>query len=61
MLETPFIAGSSFSISEALIQVCMHSHGHRAQCATGLGLLGGAPPAMDFILWLKEHPTPDWR
>jgi uncharacterized damage-inducible protein DinB len=38
----------------------MHSHGHRAQCATRLRLLGGTPPAMDFILWLKDRPVPDW-
>jgi uncharacterized damage-inducible protein DinB len=59
-LETPFIPGKSFSIAEALMQVCMHSHGHRAQCATRLRLLGGIPPAMDFILWLKERPAADW-
>lgn len=60
MLETPFIPGYSYSVAEALMQVCMHSHGHRAQCATRLRLLGGTPPNMDFILWLKERPAPDW-
>jgi len=59
-LETAFIPGSSFSVAEAIMQVCMHSHGHRAQCATRLRLLGGTPPPMDFILWLKERPAQDW-
>jgi len=59
-LETPFIPGCSFSVAEGMMQVCMHSQGHRSQCATRLRLLGGTPPAMDFILWLKERPKPDW-
>ena len=60
-LETPFIPGHSYTVAQALMQVCLHSHGHRAQCATRLRLLGGAPPSMDFILWLKERPAPDWE
>lgn len=59
-LETPFIPGSTFSVPEAMMQVCLHSHGHRAQCATRLRLLGGTPPATDFVLWLKERPRPHW-
>ncbi|HEY6969981.1 MAG TPA: DinB family protein [Candidatus Angelobacter sp.] len=60
-LETPFLPGSSFSIAEGIMQICLHSHGHRAQCATRLRLLGGTPPATDFILWLKEkRPAPEW-
>lgn len=61
ILETPFIPGHSFSVAQALMQVCMHSNGHRAQCATRLRLLGGTPPGMDFILWLKERPSADWE
>jgi len=59
-LETPWIPGQSFSLAQAFMQVCMHSHGHRAQCATRLRLLSGTPPNMDFILWLKERPAADW-
>ena len=59
-IETPFLPGQTFSIEQALLQVCMHSHGHRAQCATRLRQLGGIPPSMDFILWLKDKPAPDW-
>lgn len=59
-LQTSYIQGASFSVAEAMMQVCMHSHGHRAQCATRLRFLGGTPPAMDFIAWLKDRPAPDW-
>ncbi|HEY2109790.1 MAG TPA: DinB family protein [Candidatus Acidoferrales bacterium] len=59
-IETPFIPGQTFSIEQALMQVCLHSHGHRAQCATKLRQLGGIPPPMDFVLWLKDRPAPDW-
>ena len=61
LLETPFLPGGSYTVAQALMQVCLHSHGHRAQCATRLRLLGGTPPSMDFILWLKERPAPDWE
>jgi uncharacterized damage-inducible protein DinB len=61
ILESPFIPGHSCSVAQALMQVCLHSQGHRAQCATRLRLLGGAPPTLDFILWLKERPAPDWE
>ena len=61
LLETPFIPGQSYTVAQALMQVCLHSHGHRTQCATRLRLLGGTPPSMDFILWLKERPSPDWE
>lgn len=59
-VQTHYIPGSSFSVAEAVMQVCMHSHGHRAQCATKLRSLGGIPPAMDFVVWLKDRPAPDW-
>ena len=60
-LETPFLPGNTFSVAEALMQVCLHSHGHRAQCAKRLRVLGSVPPTLDFILWLTERPSPDWR
>ena len=59
-IETPFIPGQTFSIEQALLQVCLHSHGHRAQCASRLRQLGGIPPSMDFIVWLKDKPGPAW-
>ena len=59
-VETPFLPGRSFSVAEGLMQVCMHSQGHRSQCSPRLRLLGGKPPSMDFILWLKDRPAPTW-
>jgi len=59
-LESPLIPDSSFSVTEAMMQVCLHSHGHRAQCAVRLRQLGGTPPSLDYITWLKERPRPDW-
>jgi len=61
VLETSFIPDFSCSVAQAMMQVCLHSHGHRAQCAIRLRKLGGTPPNMDFILWLKDHPSPDWE
>jgi len=60
-LETPFLPGRRIPIGDALMQVCMHSHGHRSQCATRLRALGGQPPVLDFILWLKDRPVPVWE
>jgi uncharacterized damage-inducible protein DinB len=60
MVRTSFLPDRSFSIAQGLMQVCMHSHGHRAQCATRLRILGGQPPQMDFILWLKDRLVAEW-
>jgi uncharacterized damage-inducible protein DinB len=60
-LESPFFPGRQIAMGDALMQVCMHSHGHRSQCATRLRALGGEPPRLDFILWLKDRPVPVWE
>jgi uncharacterized damage-inducible protein DinB len=54
------IPGGSCSIGQALMQVCLHSHGHRAQLAKLLRRHGGTPPATDFILWLATRPAAAW-
>lgn len=59
-VTTPHLPGQSFTLAEVLTQVCLHSHGHRAQCATRLRLLGGTPPTLDFIVWLQERAPADW-
>jgi uncharacterized damage-inducible protein DinB len=59
-LRNPLIPGGKCLVSEALMQVYLHSHGHRAQCAKLLRRLGGEPPATDFILWLAQRPPADW-
>ena len=59
-LEGPLIPGGSCSIAQAYVQVCMHSQGHRSQCASRLRALGGEPPITDFIVWLVERPVAQW-
>jgi len=54
------IPNGSCSISQAFMQVCLHSHGHRAQCAKLLRHHRGVPPPTDFILWLTSRPEADW-
>ena len=59
-LRNPLIPNGECSVTEAFMQVCMHSHGHRAQCAKLLRRHGGTPPASDFILWLATRPGAEW-
>ena len=48
----------TITVTEALTQVAMHSHHHRAQNATRLRELGGEPPTTDLILWYwKGRPS----
>jgi uncharacterized damage-inducible protein DinB len=54
-LTSPLIPNRECSVAQALIQVCLHSHGHRAQAAKTLRRHGGTPPAMDFIAWLSTR------
>ena len=58
VLENALIPGGSCSVAQALVQACMHAHGHRAQCAKLLRRHGGVPPPSDFILWLPA--ACDW-
>ena len=60
MLEDALIPNGECSVSQALMQVCLHSHGHRAQCAKLLRRHGGVPPPTDFILWLTSRPRAEW-
>jgi uncharacterized damage-inducible protein DinB len=60
VLESPLIPGGRCSVSQALVQVCMHSHAHRAQGAKLLRRHGGVPPMTDFIVWLASRPTAEW-
>jgi len=61
ILQTPFIPDLVCSVAQAMMQVCLHSQGHRVQCATRFRSLGGEPPTLDFILWLKKRPAPNWE
>ena len=59
-LEDDRIPNGSCSVAQALMQVCLHSHGHRAQCAKLLRRHGAVPPPTDFILWLTNRPRAEW-
>jgi uncharacterized damage-inducible protein DinB len=59
MLETRTSRlGIDVSVSQAILQICMHTHGHRGQCATRLRALGGTPPGTDYVLWIKDRSIP---
>ena len=55
ILEHAQIPGGRCSVAQALMQVCMHSQGHRVEGAKLLRRHGGVPPATDFILWLTSR------
>ena len=49
------------SVSEALLQSCLHTQHHRGQNITRLKALGGTPKNVDFIIWLwRQKPEPRW-
>lgn len=57
-LQASYFKGHSFSVEEGIVQICMHSHGHRAQVAIRLRELGGTPPGLDYVMWLKDDRPP---
>lgn len=59
-LKSSLIPNAECSVAQAFMQICMHSHGHRAQAAKLLRRHGGTPPTSDFILWLAERPRAEW-
>jgi uncharacterized damage-inducible protein DinB len=59
-LESALIPGGRCLVSDAWLQVCLHSQGHRAQCARMLRALGGVPPPTDFVVWRVNRPAPSW-
>ena len=49
------------TVTQAVVQVAMHSQYHRGQNATKLREAGGTPPALDFVLWIMHgRPKADW-
>ena len=60
VLEDARIPGGRCSVAQAFMQVCLHSHGHRAQCAKLLRRHGSVPPVTDFIEWLAGRPAAEW-
>lgn len=59
-LTDPLIPGGQCSVGDALTQVCLHSHAHRAQIARMLRRHGVVPPHTDLVLWLTERRAPEW-
>ena len=59
-IADPMVPGGACSVAQALMQVCLHTHGHRAQCAKILRRHGSTPPMTDFILWLTHRDAADW-
>lgn len=57
-IEMPRMREFKPALKDVLIQVVMHSEHHRAQCAARLRTLGGQPKITDYILWVREHQTP---
>jgi uncharacterized damage-inducible protein DinB len=51
----PLIPGGGCSVAEAFAQVCLHTHGHRAQLMKALRRHGVAPAPHDFIAWLANR------
>lgn len=60
MLTSPLIPAGGCSVAQAFVQVCLHSHGHRAQAAKLLRRHGGTPPVTDFIVWLTDRAKATW-
>jgi len=49
------------SVSDALLQVCLHSQHHRGQSMARIKALGAAPKNVDYIIWLwKQKPAARW-
>ncbi len=60
ILTDPLIPHGQCSVSQAFMQVCLHSQGHRVECAKVLRRHGGMPPTTDFIVWLEHRPEAKW-
>lgn len=59
-IEDARIPGRTRTVVQAIMQVCLHSHGHRAQGAKLLRRHGVTPPATDFILWVDSRDKAEW-
>jgi uncharacterized damage-inducible protein DinB len=59
-IEGPLVPGRRCTVAQAIMQVCMHSQGHRAQCAKLLRRHGVTLPSTDFIVWLVHRSPGEW-
>ena len=50
------------SVSDALVQVCLHTQHHRGQNMARLKALGAEPKNVDYLIWLwKQKPEGRWE
>ena len=47
----------SFTIGDSMLQLGGHGTHHRAQLLNMLRHLGTEPPALDYLVWLREEAT----
>ncbi len=59
-VEDARVPGGGCTVAEALTQVCLHAHGHRAQTAALLRRHGALPPTLDYIVWRAARAAPAW-
>jgi uncharacterized damage-inducible protein DinB len=61
-VDVPWFKSLQITRGQAFMQAAMHSHYHRGQNATRLREIGGVPPAVDFIVWLRDgQPSARWE
>jgi uncharacterized damage-inducible protein DinB len=60
VLEDRQIPVARCSVVEGVLQVVLHTQGHRAQLAKMLRGHGVTPPVTDFVLWVGGRPEPAW-
>ena len=62
VITVPWFPDFQPKVSEALMQVVLHTQHHRAQIASLLRALGGDPKPVDYIVWVsKNRPEPRWH
>lgn len=54
-IQPPALPNTTITVADAMLQVSLHSHGHRAQCASRLRAIGVTPPPMDYVLWVGNQ------
>jgi uncharacterized damage-inducible protein DinB len=53
--ETAQLAPADDLPTDHLLQAVLHSQHHRGQIATRLRDLGGSPPTVDYIVWVRKR------
>jgi uncharacterized damage-inducible protein DinB len=54
-MKMPWFPDMRLEVGQGLLQVVMHTQHHRGQCSMRLRELGGAPPMVDYIVWLNQR------